>query len=159
VLYALASVCRELPGAPPELCALFSGDLIAPSEVVNYEKSWTAQALALQRALGDPVPFNNAEFPATHNSFNATAETVPPTCPGSDPNQKYSIPDQLRMGIRAIEIDVHWMPGIDGTLATGLREPMVCHGNVIMSAALMNGRWPWCSTNCAASGSMSIRTR
>lgn len=129
VLYGLASACREQANVPAAFCALFSGDLIAPSEVVQYEKGWTARALQLQRKLGDAVAFHDAEFPATHNSFNWTTANDPPTISGSDPNQKYSIPDQLRMGIRAIEVDVHWMPGKNGTAATNFREPMVCHGN------------------------------
>jgi hypothetical protein len=129
VLYGLASACREQANLPAQFCALFSGDLIAPAEIVQYEKNWTARALQLQRKLGDGVAFHDAEFPATHNSFNWTTANNPPTVSGSDPNQKYSIPDQLRMGIRSIEVDVHWMPGIHGSAATQFREPMVCHGN------------------------------
>lgn len=128
-LYGLASGCRLTPNVPAELCALFSGDLIAPGEVANFQKSWTARAQELQRRLGDGIAFHDAEFPATHNSFNWTTANNPPTISGSDPNQKYSIPDQLRMGIRAIEVDVHWMPGAPGTLATQFREPKICHGN------------------------------
>jgi poly(3-hydroxybutyrate) depolymerase len=129
VLYGLASSCRQVEGVPAEFCALFSGDLIAPGEVLNFGKSWAARAQALQRALGEGVPFHDAEFPATHNSFNWTTANDPPTISGSDPNQKYSIPDQLRMGIRALEVDVHWMPSSAGTLATQFRAPIICHGN------------------------------
>jgi hypothetical protein len=106
-----ASDCRrhELPA---EFCALLSGELIATSEVERYEAGNVARALALQRKLGDGLPFNDAEFPATHNSFNATLNNFPPTISGSDPNQKYSVTDRA------------------GDPQNGFREPMVCHGNV-----------------------------
>ncbi len=125
----VASTCRQLTGVPPQFCALINGQLISESQMLAYENGWTARALGLQRQLDDATPLHNALFPHTHNSFNNTTANFPQTLSGSDSNQKYTIRDQLRMGIRAIEVDIHWMPGPEGTPATAGREPMVCHGN------------------------------
>jgi hypothetical protein len=51
-----------------------------------------------------------------------------PTLTNQDPNQVYSIADQLQMGIRGLEIDLHWVPSIYGTAATGGYWVDACHG-------------------------------
>ena len=50
---------------------------------------------------------------------------------GLDPNQIYSLRDQLRMDARAIEIDVHWAPSLEGDPAQLFRAPIMCHGEPI----------------------------
>jgi hypothetical protein len=65
----------------------------------------------------------------THNSFNAEAYRL--TLYGLDPNQLYSITDQLRMGIRAVEIDIHWAHEPDGDPAQGGKRLAVCHGTQV----------------------------
>src|SRR6202008_3713539 len=82
----------------------------------------------LQSRLGYALPFTAITLLHTHNSFNATGDTTPPTISGTDANQLYSLTDQLRMDIRASEGDVHWMPGREGTPQSDGFEPMVCHG-------------------------------
>ena len=57
--------------------------------------------------------------PSRDNSYNAAAYR--PTLSGSDPNQQYSITDQLRMDIRVLELDVHWW------YSAGGRAPVLCH--------------------------------
>ena len=37
--------------------------------------------------------------------------------------------DQLRMDIRAIEIDLHWVPSPYGSPATNGYWPTICHGD------------------------------
>lgn len=114
---------------PSEACALLGGEHIAERELQAFERGWVHGALRLQHRLGYDQPLVHAGVVATHNSFNATDDNWPPTLSGSDANQFYDIPSQLRMGVRAIEVDVHWMPGPDGTPETQFREPMACHGN------------------------------
>jgi hypothetical protein len=111
----------------PATCVTVDGRLISPELVDAYEPSWTPRALALQRGIDDAVPMVNELWAHTHNSFNA--EAYSPTVSGLDPNQVYSITDQLRMGIRAIEIDVHWAPSLDGLPSDGGKAPIACHGN------------------------------
>ncbi|MGH8562153.1 MAG: phosphatidylinositol-specific phospholipase C domain-containing protein, partial [Nevskiales bacterium] len=126
-LEGLASGCRQIPEAPRDFCALLGHQRIAEQDIASYEQSWTHRALALQYELGAPLALVDALFPATHNSFNSTTANDPQTLSGSDANQRYSTVDQLRMGIRAIEVDVHWMPRADGS---GF-GPTVCHGTTL----------------------------
>ncbi len=47
-----------------------------------------------------------------------------------DPNQVYSLTDQLRMDVRAIEMDLHWAPSAHGKAANGYKAVVLCHGRV-----------------------------
>lgn len=128
-----AAYCRQVSNASggaqrPEFCALIGGALVSEEALQRHEQSWVHRALLLQNKLGHGLPLVHNSIVATHNSFNATDDNTPPTLSGSDYNQLYGIVDQLRMGVRAIEIDVHWAPGRDGSPQTFFREPMVCHG-------------------------------
>jgi hypothetical protein len=92
--------------------------------VAAQESSWLGQALELQHHLGDALPLYDAMWVGTHNSFNTISNT-PPSLSNQDSNQHVSLVDQLRLGIRGIEVDVHWMPSI---WADGANAPVVCHG-------------------------------
>jgi hypothetical protein len=50
---------------------------------------------------------------------------VPPSLSNLDSNQHVSLVDQLRHGVRSIEVDVHWFPSLE---AAGAKAPVVCHG-------------------------------
>jgi hypothetical protein len=84
---------------------------------------WARGALALQYELSSDVGYRDAPWVGTHNSFNSTAE-VGATASANDPNQQLRIVDQLDLGIRSIELDLHWFvrPG------AGSRAVVVCHG-------------------------------
>lgn len=97
--------CGQAPGAHP-----------SEKAVAAYATSWTHRALGLQYELGNDLPFANAPWIGTHNSFNSMAYGYTPS--RSDSNQKLSLTDQLRLDVRSIELDVHWVGG----------EPKVCHG-------------------------------
>ncbi len=83
---------------------------------------WTQRALGLQYELAGDVPLRNAPWVGTHNSFNSVAEMGPALSP-LDSNQKLPIVDQLRLGIRSLELDVHWFP----SARAGGFAPVVCH--------------------------------
>jgi hypothetical protein len=97
------------------LCAL-----IVPASA--SAQSWTQDALGLQYELASDMPLRNAPWVGTHNSFNSVAEMGPALSP-LDSNQKLAIVDQLRLGIRSVELDVHWFP----SARTGGFAPVVCH--------------------------------
>ena len=132
VVKGLGRTCRI--ALPAETCVTVDGRLISPELVDAYENSWTPRALALQRGLDDSVPMLNELWVHTHNSFNA--EAYSPTVSGLDPNHIYSITDQLRIGIRAIEIDVHWAPSLDGLPSDGGFAPIACHGTTVNVGAV-----------------------
>jgi len=139
----VATACRTpLRSAPdpsaPELCAPIDGRAISEARMQAYESSWTHRALSLQRGLDDAAPLAQMQMPHTHNSFNASSFTVGstsyyPTLTNQDPNQVYSLTDQLRMDVRAIEIDLHWMlspyAAANGRTDTGGKWVTMCHGN------------------------------
>ncbi len=83
---------------------------------------WVQRALGFQYQLGSDLPLRNTPWIGTHNSFNSIAE-MGPTLSVLDGNQRLSIEGQLRQGVRAIEIDLHWFPSLRG----GGFAPVVCH--------------------------------
>jgi hypothetical protein len=85
-----------------------------------------ARALRLQSRFDDAEPLRNVLLPHTHNSSNATAYA--PSLSNIDPNQRYGIEDQMRMGIRGIELDLHWVAHPTGTPETGGKAAVLCHG-------------------------------
>jgi hypothetical protein len=113
------TICRHAGGG--DACANLDGRTIDENMVTADEHSWLAHALADQRTLDDDQPLQEEFWAHTHNSFDA--ESYAPTLYGTDPNQLYTITDQLRMGVRAIEIDLHWAIEPDG------QRVAVCHGH------------------------------
>jgi hypothetical protein len=138
-----AAVCRTpLRNVPdqtlPEWCGLVDGHRVSEARVQAYEQSWVHRALTLQRGLDQSAPLWEEQFVHTHNSFNASAYSVPtdgslpsyyPTLTNQDPNQVYSMTDQLRMDVRALEIDLHWVPSPFGSAATHGYWVTMCHGD------------------------------
>ena len=130
---------RDTPdAAAPDYCGVFDGREVSEAQVASYERSWVHRALTLQRALGQSAPLWEEQFVHTHNSFNASSYVVPtdgtapsyyPTLTNQDPNQLYSMTDQLRMDVRALEIDLHWVPSPYGSPATHGYWVTMCHGD------------------------------
>jgi hypothetical protein len=77
---------------------------------------WVQRTLEFQYRLGATEPLRNAPWVGTHNSFNTSTEPV--TLSGEDNNQVLSLTQQLDIGVRSLELDIH---NIGGT-------PIVCHG-------------------------------
>jgi hypothetical protein len=124
--WGTSAECRRV--APDdEQCGPIDGRPVSSARIDAYQRSWVHRALALQSTLDDDAPLTEALLPHTHNTFNSSA--YDPTLTNQDPNQPYSITDQLNMDIRAIELDVHWVPSPYGTPETGGYWPTLCHGN------------------------------
>jgi hypothetical protein len=81
--------------------------------IADFEQSWTHDALVFQHRLGDDVGMVDAPWAATHNSYNSIDEQTPPapTLSSLDSNQQIGMVEQLRIGIRSLEIDVHNFTG------------------------------------------------
>ena len=84
--------------------------------------AWLERALWLQRQLAYTQPFCHAQLPGSHNSGINLAdgygvedhvfEELVSWIPGArvrTSDQYFSLTDQLRLGVRFIEIDVHWV--------------------------------------------------
>ncbi len=119
-------VCRNAGGG--DLCDSIDGRQINKYLVDAHERSWLAQAIDLQHSLGDDLPIHEAFWAYTHNSFNN--EALSPTLSDIDPNQTYSLTDQLRMGIRSLELDVHWVPHPQGDPLNGFNAVVLCHAEL-----------------------------
>lgn len=74
-------------------------------KVRDFQSTWIYQALMRQAELDSHAPLSQATFLGTHNSYNANAYEA--VFRYIDPNQELSIYEQLNIGIRAIELDVH----------------------------------------------------
>lgn len=76
------------------------------SDVSDFKSTWTYKALMLQGDIDLYSPLGKSSFITTHNSYNAGVYSQN----GSyiDPNQKISVYDQLQIGVRALELDVHY---------------------------------------------------
>lgn len=113
-----AASCRRV--GVGEACAVVDGQDVSEDAVARFEASAVAELLALQRRLQDDLPLRHAVFPATHNSYNSLA--YDPTLSRLDANQTVTMRDQLRLGMRRLELDVHWWFAADGS-----RVPVTCH--------------------------------
>ena len=78
----------------------------------DFNNSWTGLSLAAQRQLDLDAPIADSNIIGTHNSFNSAVYATATSY--LDPNQVDSIYNQLRMGARSIEFDVHWTPKTEG---------------------------------------------
>ncbi len=122
-----ANGCRNL--SLNAACNQLDGRRTGSNRVVKYLSTWTHRALQLQRGLGDNVALARQTIPHTHNTSNSSVYT--PTVTNQDPNQIYSIAHQLDMDIRAIELDLHWVPSAHGTAGTRGHAVVMCHGSEV----------------------------
>jgi hypothetical protein len=118
----LGQVCRY-PTDASNSCDGLDGYHLSEADVERYESGWIHRALGLQRALDEDSPLQDELLPHTHNSFNSEAYT--PTLSRMDHNQLLSITDQLRLDMRAIEIDVHRSVSV----TEGKIGVVACHAN------------------------------
>src|SRR4051794_31138425 len=97
-------------------CRQAGGPCQPEADVSGWASSWTHRALSFQYALAADVPLRDAPWVGTHNSFNSIAE-MGNTLSDTDANQQLSLPDQLAIDVRSIELDVHSFAG----------RQVVCH--------------------------------
>ncbi|WP_226647584.1 phosphatidylinositol-specific phospholipase C domain-containing protein [Microbulbifer variabilis] len=106
-----------------------STPLLADS-VTDFQNSWTGRALDLQRKIDNHTPMSENNILGTHNSYNSEvyrACNFSVGCRYLDPQQEYSIKDQLRLGARFIELDVHWTAKME-SLFSYPKRLLLCHG-------------------------------
>lgn len=128
-----AQHCRRIPPAEQPACPSIDGRPVHEAAMADFEAGWAARALDLQRDLDLDVPLHESLTLHTHNSGNSAA--YDPSLTINDANQVVSVTDQLRLGIRGIELDLHWWFHPTGTEATGGRAVVQCHGQSATSPA------------------------
>lgn len=119
---AVSAECRRI-GVSDNLCLVPLSHKITQAATAAYLQSWVHRAARFQYALGDSVPFRDAQWVGTHNSFNSLAHQFTPS--HADSNQQLSMTQQLDIDARSIELDLHYIPQID---QLGKRAVTVCHG-------------------------------
>lgn len=119
---AVAAECRRI-GVNDNLCLVPLASKVTQAATVAYLQSWVHRTAQFQYALGNPVAFKDAQWIGTHNSFNSLVSQFTPS--HADSNQQLSMPQQLDIDARSIELDLHYIPQI-GQL--GNRAVTVCHG-------------------------------
>lgn len=126
VTRGFAAECRRR-GLDEATCESFDGRRISPARMAEYQTSGVNAALSLQRRLDAAMPLWEQQIVHTHNSFNSSS--YDPTLTNQDPNQVYGLTDQLDMGVRFLELDLHWVPSPFGTVETNGHWVTLCHGN------------------------------
>lgn len=101
------------------VCALFDEETDK-----DYLKTWTVRALTLQNRVDKYAPLKRAGLPHTHNSYNAAAYMT--SISYLDPNHEISVLNQLNIGIRALEYDIHWATYDHGWFDYN-KEVILCH--------------------------------
>jgi hypothetical protein len=119
---AAAAECRRI-GLPEENCALPLGRHVSSKVVRRYRKTWLHRAASFQYGLVHALPLLRAQWLGTHNSFNSPAES--PTLSHTDSNQQLTLTQQLDIDMRALELDLHYIPS---AAAGGSNAVVVCHG-------------------------------
>ena len=115
--------CRRTGAVGDAGCTLPAGRGVSAAAVDAYETSWVHRTLGFQYELAGDLGLANAPWVGTHNSTNSPSEETTPS--STDSNQQHSLTDQLRMDVRSLELDVHW---IRTAHAGGEPAPVVCHG-------------------------------
>lgn len=128
-----AQACRRVEDLEEDVCPAVDGRPVHEPAMAALEASWLARALALQRGLDMDVPLSQTLLPHTHNSANSAAYA--PSVSNLDANQVVTLTDQLRLGMRAIEIDVHWVPHPSGDPEHDFRAAVQCHGEPVATPA------------------------
>lgn len=94
----------------------------------QFRSTWADWALANQRILAIDEPYNWVMRLVTHNAFNNRADGFV-----IDPNQIWSLSDQLDLGSRGLALDLHWVP------LAGLQ---MCHGEAPLGFCYPPGTVP-----------------
>ncbi|MFM7143321.1 MAG: hypothetical protein ACKO2K_15560, partial [Alphaproteobacteria bacterium] len=90
----------------------------------GFNAGWAGRALRAQRRIDLGTPIGDTSMVGAHNSFNSEAYSS--GIRYLDPNQRDSTFNQLRMGARAIEFDVHWTTKREGVSFSN--RLLLCHG-------------------------------
>jgi hypothetical protein len=119
---AVGAECRRV-GVPDALCVLPLAHNVTQAARDAYLQSWVHRTAQFQYALGNPLPLRDAQWLGTHNSFNSLSDSL--TLSHADSNQQLSLTQQLDIDVRALELDLHYIPRL---ALLGGRAVTVCHG-------------------------------
>ncbi|WP_189388224.1 phosphatidylinositol-specific phospholipase C domain-containing protein [Bacterioplanes sanyensis] len=96
--------------------------------MADFHNSWVGKALSQQRMLDDDSPLAENNILGTHNSYNS--EAYRNATRYLDPQQKVTIAEQLSLGARFIELDVHWTAHTHGWPWEWGTDLLLCHSGI-----------------------------
>lgn len=114
---ALASLSASAMSSTPQTDA-----------ITGFQNSWAGKALAHQRNMDRKSPLADNNILGSHNSYNS--EVYTDATRYLDPQQKYSVYDQLRIGARFIELDAHWTAHTHGWPWEWGTDLLLCHSGI-----------------------------
>lgn len=110
------------------LLGLMIGSAAVADSISDYNNSWVGKANAMQRKLDMASPLKDNNIIGTHNSYNSAVYRDADSY--LDPQQKFSIYDQLRLGARFIELDAHWTAHTNGWPWQWGNDLLLCHSGI-----------------------------
>jgi hypothetical protein len=119
---AVNAECRRV-GIPDKLCRFPLAPRVTGAARDAYVRSWVHRTAQFQYELGDPLPLRQAQWIGTHNSFNSPSDGL--TISHIDSNQQLTLPQQLDIDVRSLELDLHYIGRLARLGAPGVT---VCHG-------------------------------
>jgi len=96
----------------------------APDPVNEFSNSWQGKALRLQSQVDRHASISTNNILGSHNSYNSSEYANDGYVRYIDPQQKHTLKEQLRLGARFLELDVHWYINA----SNWRRHLMLCHG-------------------------------
>lgn len=99
---------------------------MAFSGIGNEAGSWESQTLRLQNQIDLHSPMSKNNILGSHNSYNSSEYANDGYLRYIDPQQKHTIKEQLQLGARFIELDLHWKINFSDFRY----HLMLCHGGV-----------------------------
>lgn len=92
----------------------------------NEANSWESKTLRLQNQIDLHSPMSQNNILGSHNSYNSSEYADDGYLRYIDPQQKHTIKEQLQLGARFIELDLHWKIN----LSDWRYHLLLCHGGV-----------------------------
>ena len=102
---------------------------VSTDAITDFQNSWAGKAMDYQRKVDRYTPLKDINIQGTHNSYNSEAYRDFDSY--IDPQQKKSLYDQLRLGARFLELDVHWTTYADGWPWEWRQQLLLCHGQQV----------------------------
>ncbi len=92
----------------------------------NEANSWESKTLRLQGQIDLHTPMSKNNILGSHNSYNSQEYANDGYLRYIDPQQKHTIKEQLQLGARFIELDLHWK----FNWSDWRYHLLLCHGGV-----------------------------
>eukprot|EP01114_Cavostelium_apophysatum_P019153 TRINITY_DN6090_c0_g1_i4.p1 TRINITY_DN6090_c0_g1~~TRINITY_DN6090_c0_g1_i4.p1 ORF type:complete len:413 (-),score=50.94 TRINITY_DN6090_c0_g1_i4:270-1508(-) len=118
--------------------ASFTFVLCALCVIHTTRADWLSDSLLFQRELTKEHPLNEHIMIGTHNSFSWYDSSVSTFPPADTYNQKISMSSQLNLGVRMLNLDLHWITNFTNALR-------ICHGSSEVYTACNQNNWQTCN--------------